>query len=120
MKQAFIRIERDERAALDRVRQDFLKAVSSGEEQGAHFSFESPAALFRVLTPKRWELIEKLQAAGPTGVRALARLLERDVRRVHDDARALIEFGLVEKTPDGKLRVPFERIHAEFDMAAAA
>lgn len=120
MKQAYIRIERDERAAQERIRQDFLQAVQNGEEQGAHFSFQSPAALFRVLTPKRWELIEKLQFAGPTGARALARLLNRDVHRVHDDAQALIEFGLIEKTDEGKLTVPFERIHTEFEMAAAA
>ncbi|MFA7242000.1 MAG: hypothetical protein WC091_17945 [Sulfuricellaceae bacterium] len=120
MKHAYIRIERDERAAQERIRQDFLKAVHSGEEQGAHFSFQSPAALFRVLTPKRWELIEKLQFAGPTSARALARLLNRDIHRVHDDARALIEFGLIEKTDEGKLMAPFGRIHAEFEMAAAA
>ncbi len=120
MKQAYIRIERDERAAQERIRQDFLRAVHGGEEQGAHFSFQSPAALFRVLTPKRWQLIEKLQSTGPTSARGLARLLGRDVHRVHDDACALIEFGLIEKTAEGKLTVPFERIHAEFEMAAAA
>lgn len=120
MKKAYILIERDESKAQERIRQNFLKAVHSGKDQGAYFSFQSPAALFRVLTPKRWELIEQLQAAGPTGVRALARLLSRDVRRVHDDAHALIEFGLIEKDSDGKLIVPFERIHTEFDMASAA
>ena len=120
MKQAYIRIERNEQAAQERLRRDFLQAIRSGEEQGTHFSFQSPAALFRALTPKRWELLEKLQATGPTGVRALARLLERDVRRVHDDASALLELGLVAKTADGKLTVPFEKIHTEFDMAAAA
>ena len=120
MKEAYIRIERDERTTQERIRQDFLKAAHSVEEQGAYFSFQSPTALFRVLTPQRWELIEKLQFAGPTSTHALARLLNRDIHRVHDDTRALIELGLIEKTDEGKLIVPFGRIHAEFDVAAVA
>jgi predicted transcriptional regulator len=44
----------------------------------------------------------------------LARLLGRDVRRVHDDLSALLEAGLVEKMEEGKLIVPFGEIHADF------
>jgi predicted transcriptional regulator len=47
--------------------------------------FESPAALFRILTAKRWELIERLQTTGPTALRGLARDLDRDVKRVHEE-----------------------------------
>jgi len=106
--------------SLKAVRAGFLSAWNTGEYIGEHFDFESPAALFRVLTPKRWELIENLQKAGPLGVRALARALGRDVKRVHDDASAMIEVGMVEKTPDGKLIVPFDEIRADFVMKSAA
>ncbi len=106
--------------ALGAARNGFLAAWKTGEYQGEHFDFESPAALFRVLTPKRWELIECLQKAGPLGVRALARALDRDVKRVHDDAAAMIEVGMIEKTPDGKLVVPFDEIRADFVMRSAA
>ena len=119
MRTATIRI-RKASASLDAVRAGFLSAWTTGEPAGEHFDFESPAALFRVLTPKRWELIERLQTAGPLGVRALARALGRDVKRVHDDASALIEVGLVEKTPAGKLSVPFSEIQADFVMRSAA
>jgi predicted transcriptional regulator len=105
---------------LAAARAGFLSAWKNGKYGGEHFDFESPAALFRILTPKRWELIERLQRTGPLGVRALARELERDVRRVHDDAAAMIEYGLVEKTPEGKLCVPFDEIHADFVMKSAA
>ncbi len=105
---------------LEAARAGFLSAWKSGKYAGEHFDFESPAALFRILTPKRWELIECLQRTGPIGVRALARELERDVRRVHDDAAAMIKYSLVEKTPDGKLCVPFDEIRADFVMKAAA
>jgi predicted transcriptional regulator len=105
---------------LTAARVGFLSTWKSGKYTGEHFDFESPAALFRILTPKRWELIERLQHTGPIGVRALARELERDVRRVHDDATAMIEYGLVEITPDGKLCVPFDEIRADFVLKPAA
>lgn len=53
--------------SLKAVRAGFLAAWKGGKYKGENFDFESPAALFRVLTPKRWELIECLQAAGPLG-----------------------------------------------------
>jgi len=83
------------------------------------FSFESPAALFRVLSPKRWELIERLQALGPVSVRGLARALERDVKRVHEDVGTLIEVGLIAKTERGKIHVPYSVIEADFALRAA-
>ncbi|MDP2107665.1 MAG: hypothetical protein Q8J67_01320 [Rhodocyclaceae bacterium] len=107
-------------ASMADARAGFLAAWQSGEYAGEHFDFESPAALFRVLTPKRWELVECLQKTGPLGVRALARALGRDVKRVHDDATAMIGVGMVEKTTDGKLVVPFAEIRAEFMLRAAA
>lgn len=119
MRNATIRI-RKANDALSDMRAGFLAAWKHGEYAGEHFDFESPAALFRVLTPKRWELIECLQKAGPLGVRALARALGRDVKRVHDDATGLIEVGMVEKTSDGKLTVPFTEIRADFVMKSAA
>lgn len=117
---ATIRIQRDTDAAIKEMGGKFVQAFKTGEYQGEFFTFESPSALFRQITPKRWELIEKLQSEGPQGVRALARALERDVRRVHDDVKALIELGLVEKTGDGKLCVPFEQIRADFVLKAVA
>jgi predicted transcriptional regulator len=62
-----------------------------------------PAALFRVLTAKRWELIERLQTTGPTTLRGLARELDRDVKRVHEDVSVLIKHGLVIRTTDRKI-----------------
>jgi len=119
MRTATIRI-RKASDSLTAVRADFLSAWNTGEYTGEHFDFESPAALFRILTPKRWELIECLQKTGPLGVRALARALRRDVKRVHDDASAMLAVGMVEKTSDGKLTVPFGEIRADFVMKPAA
>lgn len=119
MRTATIRIRRAS-DSLEDVHSGFLSAWKTGDYTGEHFDFESPSALFRVLTPKRWELIECLQKTGPIGVRALARTLGRDVKRVHDDASAMIEVGMVEKTAEGKLTVPFGEIRADFVMRPAA
>lgn len=102
------------------AKQGFLKAAKTGMYQGEHFAYESPAALFREITPKRWELLARLQQIGPLAVRALARELGRDVRRVHDDVTALIEVGLVEKTADRKVCVPFKEIRIDSVLKSAA
>ncbi len=86
----------------------------------ATFTFSSPAQLFSVLSPKRWDLIEHLQKIGPSSVRGLARMLGRDIRRVHDDVSALIEWGLIERDEDGKVLVPYDVIHADFNLRAVA
>jgi predicted transcriptional regulator len=73
-----------------------------------------------VIMPKRWELIERLQTIGPSSIRGLARALDRDVKRVHGDVVALVDRGLVERTEGRRVQVPFEVIHADFDLRAAA
>jgi predicted transcriptional regulator len=99
---------------IDRASSGALAAIRSGKYQGEHFGFESPAALFRSITPKRWEILWLLQQIGPLEIRTLARELDRDFRRVHDDVAALLNVGLIEKTDDGKVWVPFREIQASF------
>jgi predicted transcriptional regulator len=65
-------------------------------------------------------LIERLQALGASSLRGLARDLGRDVKRVHEDVAMLLDWGLVERTDDRKLVVPYGVIHADFDLRAAA
>lgn len=120
MKRVTIRIQRHTDPALARMGERFIKAWKTGRSAGDTIEFESPAALFRVLTPKRWELIERLQAIGPSSVRGLARALERDVKRVHEDVGTLAEYGLITRTDDGRFRVPYDLIRAEFDLRAVA
>jgi predicted transcriptional regulator len=115
---ATIRIQRDTRAALARGARQFAKAWKTGRDLGSDFTFESPEALFRSLSPARWAVIERLQALEASTLRGLARALERDVKAVHRDVHALIAIGLVAKDGKGRLTVPFSRIHAEFDLSA--
>ena len=113
---ATIRIERNTRSALARGARRFARAWRTGRNQGSDFTFESPAALFRSLTPARWAAIERLQALGPSTLRGLARALGRDVKSVHRDVHALIDIGLVAKDDGGRLLVPFAKIRTEFEL----
>jgi hypothetical protein len=52
--------------------------------------------------------------------RGLARELDRDVKRVHEDVSTLIKHGLIVRTADRKICVPYDVIHADFDLWAVA
>ena len=120
MTEAIIRIVSDDETILAEAGERFKRAWKSGKKSPAVFTFSSPAQLFSVISPKRWQLIEHLQHLGPSTIRGLARSLERDVKRVHDDVTAMIEWGLVERREDGLVHVPYSVIHAAFDLKAVA
>jgi predicted transcriptional regulator len=117
---AIIRLERNTERALAQLRDGFLNAWKTGEYQGEVFAFESPAALFRVLTPERWELLERLQTSGPLDPAALSRALGSSEPEVAADCQALLAAGLVERTDDGRVCVPFAEIRADFALRGAA
>jgi predicted transcriptional regulator len=120
MRKAIIQICKDDDAVLAAAGQGFILAWKGGEAEADIFTFSSPSQLFSVISPKRWELIERLQALGPISLRGLARELGRDVKRVHEDVAALIEWGLIERNEARKIHVPYDLIHADFDLRAAA
>ncbi|RJF87012.1 DNA-binding protein [Oleomonas cavernae] len=100
---------------------DFLRAWKSGQGDGAeHIGFATPELLWKVLTAKRWELLKAMAGAGPLGVRELARRAGRDVKGVHTDAMKLAQAGVIERTSDGKLLFPYERVDVRFSLNAAA
>jgi predicted transcriptional regulator len=81
-------------------------------------SFENLKALVQVLTPKRIEVLSVLHDKGPLAIRALAKLLHRDYKNVHQDIQILERIGLVEETREGLVAAPFNRIVAEIQLAA--
>ena len=82
-------------------------------------SFETLELLWKVLTIKRWQLIEALTGAGPVTIREAARRVQRDVKAVHSDVHALLNTGLLDKTADGKIVFPYDAIHVDFMVKAA-
>ena len=98
------------------------KRLDEGERspKPASISFESMELLLKVLTPNRWALLRTLRINGPCSIRALSQLLERDYRGVHADVVTLLGSGLIEKSEDGKIAVPWSRITAEMAVDVAA
>lgn len=81
--------------------------------------FASYADLHRVLTPKRLEIVRTLVGQGPLSIREVARRVDRDFKGVHSDVVALTNAGVIDRADDG-ISFPYDRIHFEFDVSAAA
>jgi len=97
----------------------FLRAFE-GEPQGDIISFESPALLFKVLSGKRWEVLNVMTGSGPVTIRELARRLGRDVKAVHGDVHTLLSAGVLQKTDSGHIVFPFDALHVDFMLKEAA
>jgi predicted transcriptional regulator len=72
-------------------------------------AFESWAALSRVLTTRRLELLHHVRHHEVPSVRALAKALDRDYSNVHADVRALAAAGLLDLDKDG-VRADYDAI----------
>lgn len=94
-------------------------AAFRGREQGAFISFATVELLWKVITPKRWELLRAMTGAGPLAIRELARRLGRDVKSVHGDVSALLKAGVIDRTGDGRIEFPYDEIHVDFVLRAA-
>src|SRR5262245_61990712 len=98
-----------------------FKAAFRGERQGSHISFASLEEMHRILTPNRWPMLEVMMAArGPTGIRELARKLDRDVKSVHTDVRTLLNAGVIDHSAEGdKIEFPYDAVHVDFTVKAS-
>ena len=88
--------------------------------QGEVLNFESPGAFFGRLSERRWALVRALQGQGEISLRELARRVERDVKRVHEDVQELIERGVVERGDGGGVVCPFSSVRIDMEMRAVA
>jgi predicted transcriptional regulator len=90
-----------------------------GEEQGALISFASAELLWKVITPKRWEVLKAMTGAGPMAIREVARRVDRDVKSVHGDIQALLKAGVLDRAADGRIVFPYDEVHVDFVLRAA-
>lgn len=95
------------------------KVANADTYQGEVLNFESPGHFFGQLTEKRWEIVRAAQGKGELSVRELARVVGRDVKRVHEDVVILAELGLLERTEGGGLVCPYSSLHIDMYMKAA-
>lgn len=100
---------------------DAWKLAAAGQPVPAsdRILFRDWDALYAVLTPKRMELLRHLRAEPADSLRALARTLKRDVKRVHQDVAALTELGLITRDEaTGRLSSAVDEITSTIRIAA--
>lgn len=97
-----------------------LAASRSGKVPDFHLSFESARSLFADLTPARVDLLDTLRRIGPSSVYALAKAAERNYSNVHTDIARLEGLGLVDRTAQGEVSVPYESVEILVPLAKVA
>ena len=98
------------------ARGQIQKAQAAQQTTDYHLSFESARTLFSELSPARIDLLEALRRSGPCSVYALAKVAKRNYSNVHTDITKLEEHGLVERTQDDAVFVPFDAVEIRLDL----
>lgn len=75
--------------------------------------------MHRVLAPSRLAIVKALAGQGSLAIREVARRVNRDVQAVHRDVTTLVKAGVIDRTASG-IEFPYDRIHFEYDVSAAA
>lgn len=96
-----------------------MRGAFDGRAQGAHISFPSVELLWKVITPKRWEILRVMTGGGPLAIREVARRVGRDVKSVHGDVSALLKAGVLDRSEDGRVVFPYDELHVDFVLRAA-
>jgi predicted transcriptional regulator len=96
-----------------------VSAGRRGRAPDFHLSFESARSLFAELTPARLDLLDTLRRVGPCSVYALAKAAERNYSNVHTDVARMEELGLIERTEEGEVMVPYEGVEIVVPLARA-
>ncbi|MBD2281128.1 MAG: MarR family transcriptional regulator [Dolichospermum sp. DEX189] len=113
-------IEVAKRGSAIRSARQQIKDSEIGKPVNFRLSFESAKSLFSELTPARLDLLDTLSKIEPCSIYALAKTAERNYSNVHTDVNRLEELGLIERTEEDKISVPFEAIEIFMPLAKAA
>lgn len=97
-----------------------MAAAFRGEKQGEFLSFASVELLWKVLTVKRWDILQAMTGQGEMTIREIARRVGRDVKAVHSDVHALLAAGVVDRAENGRVIFPYDAVHVDFTVTKAA
>jgi predicted transcriptional regulator len=105
-----------------RTAKGFIEAWKRAEqaeevEAEERLIFENLETLLETLTSGRWKLLKTLRTKGPMSVRALAGEQGRDYKNVHRDVQQLERIGLIGRTRDYKVEVPWDIVEARLKLA---
>ncbi|MDS4042753.1 MAG: hypothetical protein RKP20_16470 [Candidatus Competibacter sp.] len=101
---------------------DIARRADAGEdlpEADYILNYVDATAAYRDITPERFRLLETLQRLGTVSIYALTKALGRNYSNVHADVSALLELGLIARTPDG-VSVPWEAVEWRLSTAVKA
>ena len=112
-------VEVAKRGYAIRAARQQIKDSEIGKPVNFKLSFESTKSLFSELTPARLDLLDTLSKTGPCSIYALAKTAERNYSNVHTDVNRLEELGLIERTEEDKISVPFEAVEIFMPLAKA-
>ena len=110
----------DPAAIKARVLGAIARAEAGDLRPESHVTFESWDGLAKVLTAKRLELLRSLHAQPAASIADLARRLDRDYKRVHEDVEILSAAGLVDRVEGGGLRASFDEIRTAINLGRSA
>jgi predicted transcriptional regulator len=113
-------IELSHRGSIFGAVKQQIADAAQGQPVDYHLGFESARALFSDLTPARLDLLDTLRRMGGSSVYALAKNADRNYSNVHTDVARLLELGLIERSADGMVSVPFDAIEIRFPLAQVA
>lgn len=113
-------IEVNRRGSVFKAARKQIAQKGRGRTPDFRLTFESARMLFAELTPARLDLLNTLHGMGPATVYALAKTAGRNYSNVHADIARLIELGLIERTDDDAVTVPFDAVEIRMDLARVA
>jgi len=100
--------------------QNQLAAAFRGEPVGEFLSFATVELLWKVLTTKRWAILQAMAGQGEMTIREIGRRVDRVVKAVHADVQALLLAGVLDRVASGRLIFPYDAVRVDFTLRAAA
>jgi len=97
-----------------------MAAAFKGEHMGEFISFATVELLWKVLTAKRWDILQAMTGQGEMTIREVARRVERDVKAVHGDVQALLLAGVLDRADSGRVVFPYDAVHVDFTLRKVA
>jgi predicted transcriptional regulator len=103
--------------ALDRFEAAWNRVAEGRAVRTLHvLTVEDLPALLRTLSPARLQVLQSLKARGALTVYELAKRLGRNYKNVHTEVAQLAALGLVERTGDNLVQVPWDLLRAELAL----
>lgn len=96
-----------------------VKTAFQGVVEPPRIDFASAELMFKIMTAKRWGIVEAMLGAGAMSIREVARRVGRDVKGVHGDVQALLKCGVLDKDEDGRVVFPYDSAHIDVVVKAA-